>query len=72
VLPLLAGDLFKGIKHGVAHLLGRKSCCAGFGDIGGARACGQRRSIMATLRMEPSGLAMPLPAMSGALPWTGS
>ena len=30
------------------------------------------RSIMATLRIEPSGLAMPLPAMSGALPWTGS
>jgi hypothetical protein len=26
------------------------------------------RSIMATLRIEPSGLAMPFPAMSGALP----
>src|SRR5579871_1292530 len=26
------------------------------------------RNIMATLRMEPSGFAMPLPAMSGALP----
>src|SRR5262249_2211275 len=29
------------------------------------------RSIIATLRMEPSGLAMPLPAISGALPCTG-
>src|SRR5579871_4582565 len=31
-----------------------------------------RRSIIATLRIEPSGLAIPLPAISGALPWTGS
>src|SRR5580700_660751 len=28
------------------------------------------RSIMTTLRIEPSGLAMPFPAMSGALPCT--
>ena len=27
---------------------------------------------MAKLRIEPSGLAMPWPAMSGALPWIGS
>ena len=31
-----------------------------------------KRSIIATLRMEPRGLAMPLPAISGALPCTGS
>ena len=37
---------------------------------GRGRASGA--GIMAKLRIEPSGLAMPLPAMSGALPWTGS
>ena len=30
------------------------------------------RSIMAMLRMDPMGLAMPFPAMSGAVPWIGS
>jgi hypothetical protein len=32
----------------------------------------EKRSIMAADRMVASGLAMPLPAMSGALPWLGS
>ena len=31
-----------------------------------------KRSIMAALRMVASGLATPLPAMSGALTWLGS
>ena len=41
-----------------------------------ARAiCGRRNacsSIIATVRIAPVGLAMPLPAMSGAAPWIGS
>jgi len=30
-----------------------------------------QRIIIAALRMAPTGLAMPFPAISGALPWMG-
>ena len=49
--------------------------CAGnraLDGLGLGSSSSEWRSSIATLRIVPMGLAMPLPAMSGAEPWIGS
>jgi len=57
---------------GGAQALGQHLFDGGLDAFGGGCCASEKRSIMAALRMVASGFAMPLPAMSGALPWLGS